>query len=32
MAAGFAAMTLVGASLVPGLDDQAVTGIGSTLG
>jgi drug/metabolite transporter, DME family len=31
-AAGFAAMTLVGASPVPGLDDQALTGIGSALG
>jgi DME family drug/metabolite transporter len=31
-AAGFAAMTLVGAAPVPGLDDQALTGIGSLLG
>jgi drug/metabolite transporter, DME family len=31
-AAGFAAMTLIGASPVPGLDDQALTGIGSALG
>jgi DME family drug/metabolite transporter len=31
-AAGFAAMTLIGASPVPGLDDQVLTGIGSALG
>jgi drug/metabolite transporter, DME family len=31
-AAGFAAMTLIGAAPVPGLDDQVLTGIGSALG
>ncbi len=31
-AAGFAAMTLIGASPVPGLDDQVLTGFGSALG
>jgi drug/metabolite transporter, DME family len=31
-AAGFAAMTLIGAAPVPGLDDQALTGISSALG